>query len=215
MQTFFFHTKKYAQELNNMTAAFSLCPSFCHALGPNEKEKTERTRFLILLLACLLLQVAYINPLSASPTKWSNTLKQFVGEQPTNCLSVFDYFVGSALKGLTVIQQFYKPKLFEVVLWTMGDWKKGACRLFLYTWWQRTYLTQGLNNIVKQYVHIRNSMVASNLKNRKSQKMEKLGNLRDILKINLTSERSRRKFLKVNVALCFSFSLKVVLPSFC
>ena len=66
----------------------------------------------------------------------------------------------------------------------MGDWKKGACRLFLYTWWQRTYLTQGLNNIVKQYVHIRNSMVASNLKNRKIQKMEKLANLRDILKIN-------------------------------
>ena len=34
------------------------------------------------------------NPLSANPTKWSNTLKQFV-------LSVFDYFVGLALKGLT------------------------------------------------------------------------------------------------------------------
>ena len=33
------------------------------------------------------------NPLSANPTKWSNTLKQFV-------LSVFDYFVGLALKGL-------------------------------------------------------------------------------------------------------------------
>ena len=41
-----------------------------------------------------------INPLSANPTKWSNTLKQFVGNFPTNCLSVFDHFVGLALKEL-------------------------------------------------------------------------------------------------------------------
>ena len=41
------------------------------------------------------------NPLSANPTKWLNTLKQFVVHWPTNCLSVFDHFVGSALKGLT------------------------------------------------------------------------------------------------------------------
>ena len=40
------------------------------------------------------------NLLSASPTKWSNILKQFVGNLPTNCLSVFDHFVGLALKGL-------------------------------------------------------------------------------------------------------------------
>ena len=41
-----------------------------------------------------------INPLSANPTKWSNTLNQFVGNLPTNCLSVFGHFVGLALKGL-------------------------------------------------------------------------------------------------------------------
>ena len=40
-------------------------------------------------------------PLSTSITKWSNTLKQFVGKLPTNCLSVFDHFVGLALKRLT------------------------------------------------------------------------------------------------------------------
>ena len=40
-----------------------------------------------------------INPLSANPRKWSNTLKQFVGKLPTNCLSVFDHFMGLALKG--------------------------------------------------------------------------------------------------------------------
>ena len=41
-----------------------------------------------------------VNPLSANLTKWSNTLKHFVGILPTNCLSVFDHFVALALKGL-------------------------------------------------------------------------------------------------------------------
>ena len=41
-----------------------------------------------------------INPLSVNFTKWSNTLKQFVGTLPTNCLSVLDHFVGLALKRL-------------------------------------------------------------------------------------------------------------------
>ena len=42
------------------------------------------------------------NPLSANPTKWSNTLEQFVGNLPTNCLSVFGHFVKLLLKGLRV-----------------------------------------------------------------------------------------------------------------
>ena len=42
----------------------------------------------------------HVNPLSTNPTKWSNTLKQFVGKLPTNCLSVFDHFVKLALKEL-------------------------------------------------------------------------------------------------------------------
>ena len=41
-----------------------------------------------------------INPLSTNPTKWSNTLKQFVGKLPTNYLSVFDHFVKLVFKGL-------------------------------------------------------------------------------------------------------------------
>ena len=41
-----------------------------------------------------------IKPLSANITKWSHTHKQFVGKLPTNRLSVFDHFVGLALKGL-------------------------------------------------------------------------------------------------------------------
>ena len=40
------------------------------------------------------------NPLSANPTKWSSTLKQFVGFLPTNYLSVFDHFVGLSHKEL-------------------------------------------------------------------------------------------------------------------
>ena len=47
-------------------------------------------------------EVADFNPLSANPTKWPNTLKQFVGKLPTNCLSVFDNFVRLALKVLGV-----------------------------------------------------------------------------------------------------------------
>ena len=42
------------------------------------------------------------NPLSANPTKWSNTFKQFVGNLPKNCLSLFDHFVKLALKGISV-----------------------------------------------------------------------------------------------------------------
>ena len=44
--------------------------------------------------------VSTINALSANFTKWSNTLKQFFDKLPTNCLIVFDHFVGLALKGL-------------------------------------------------------------------------------------------------------------------
>ena len=45
--------------------------------------------------------VPVLNPLNANPTKLSNTLKQFVGNLPTNCLSVFDHFMKLALKGLS------------------------------------------------------------------------------------------------------------------
>ena len=44
----------------------------------------------------------FINPLSAKLIKWSNTLKQIVGNLPTICLSVFEHFSGLALKGLKI-----------------------------------------------------------------------------------------------------------------
>ena len=46
------------------------------------------------------LKFRVFNPFSANITRWSNTVKQFAGKLPTNCLSVFDHFVGLALKGL-------------------------------------------------------------------------------------------------------------------
>ena len=57
-----------------------------------------------------------LNPLSANPTKWSNTPNLL-----TNYLSVFDHFVGLALKGLTVAWNFDyflvdSCKLFKVFL---------------------------------------------------------------------------------------------------
>ena len=51
-----------------------------------------------------------INPLSANPRKWSNTLKQFVGHLPTNYLSVIDHFVKLAQKGLICLS---KLRVFE------------------------------------------------------------------------------------------------------
>ena len=59
-----------------------------------------------------------LNALSANFTKWSNTLKQFVGKLPTNCLSVFDHFVGLALKGLKrlgnyKLRQRYSKMIFQ------------------------------------------------------------------------------------------------------
>ena len=43
----------------------------------------------------------FFKPLSANLIKWSNTLKQFVGNLPTNFLNVFDRYMGLGLKGLS------------------------------------------------------------------------------------------------------------------
>ena len=56
-----------------------------------------------LIYRILIVSLSNLKPLSANPTKWSDTLKQFVGNLLTNCLSVFDHFVGLALKGLRLL----------------------------------------------------------------------------------------------------------------
>ena len=59
----------------------------------------------------------HFNPLSANPTKWLKTLKQFVGNLPTNCLSVFDHFVKLALKGLRNVIYWFCYSLNPQVFW--------------------------------------------------------------------------------------------------
>ena len=59
-------------------------------------------------LFCYNIYNCLIKRLSADPTNWSNTLKQFIGNLPTNCLSVFDHFVGPALNGLRRRSNFLK-----------------------------------------------------------------------------------------------------------
>ena len=56
-----------------------------------------------------------LNSLNANPTKWSNTLKQFVGKMPMNFLSVFDHFVGLALEGLTKLGNSASKKIFNLI----------------------------------------------------------------------------------------------------
>ena len=78
-------------------------------------EKTSKTSAL-----CL-------NPLSANPEKWSNTLKQIVGKLPTICLSVFDHFMNLALKGLTksnFIDMRFKILLnnFDTLMYDVSKW---------------------------------------------------------------------------------------------
>ena len=65
------------------------------------------------------------NTLSANTTKWSNTLKQFVGNLPTNCLSVFDYFVILALKELIKSDSNnYYVNLSYIVAYLSYMWKR-------------------------------------------------------------------------------------------
>ena len=48
---------------------------------------------MILIIITITIIVYIVNPLSANPEKWPNTLKQIVGKLPTICLSVFGHFM--------------------------------------------------------------------------------------------------------------------------
>ena len=56
-----------------------------------------------------LMQVFIISSLNANFTEWLNTLKQFTGKKPTNCLSVFDDFVWLAHKWLVLLYKMTFP----------------------------------------------------------------------------------------------------------
>ena len=84
-------------------------------LQPQKRNSVHNGMSIILicmLYVFLSILISSFNPLSANPQIWLNTLKQFVGKLPTNCLSVFDHLVKLALKGLiNPIQATLKGKL--------------------------------------------------------------------------------------------------------
>ena len=76
------------------------------------KKRKKKLSVNGLIEICRNILVNFVNSLSANPAKWATTLEQSIGccrhtytirrQQPTNCLSVFDHFMGLVLKGLTI-----------------------------------------------------------------------------------------------------------------
>ena len=69
-------------------------------IGISVNERVKYDKLGRYAMQMLFYDFPAFNSFSANPTKWSNTLKQFVCNLPTNRLSVFDHFVKLALKGL-------------------------------------------------------------------------------------------------------------------
>lgn len=65
---------------------------------------TDSHEMLELLMSQKPITDIPFSPLNANAKKWSKTIKQFLGNQPTNRLSVFDIFVALVLKGLTILK---------------------------------------------------------------------------------------------------------------
>ena len=87
--------------------------------------------------SCLCNNQNVFNAICGNFTKWSNTLEQFVGKLPTNCLSVFDHFVGLALKGLIGTKAFMQAQLNGIMPPLVPEiliaWKKAFLKFyFLY-----------------------------------------------------------------------------------
>ena len=120
-----------------LTSHFSWISSWLLRCSTCRRGKTRgRCQILFKLLT-------EFNPLSADPTKWSNILRQFVGKLPTNCLSVFDHFVGLALKGLRKTTNFYFPWNEETVLCWFQEEEK-LFNLLKFAWYSKwTYRYHG------------------------------------------------------------------------
>ena len=83
-----------------------LCRGFCYASDRNIL--TRKKYFLTQFKECWEL----INSLSAKPQKMIKHAQTIPWQQPSNCLSVFEHFVGLVLKGLTHFMPmfyFYTP----------------------------------------------------------------------------------------------------------
>ena len=105
------------------------------------KKENYNTNTDFILLTCFVFHMIQMkitnfdtfNPLSANPTKWLNTLKQFIGNLPTNCLSVFDHFVGLALKGLICgFHELLLPNSYLVLPGCVWDWSIFTCYLIFH-----------------------------------------------------------------------------------
>ena len=81
----------------------------------------DDAKFLTQHFLRLECEYSVINLLSTNPTRWSNTLKQFVGNFPTNCLILFDHFVRLALRINTAKSALSSIFFFDNVL-TFGKW---------------------------------------------------------------------------------------------
>ena len=92
--------------------------------------------FILFNLFCVWNYSLRLNRLTANPTKWSNTLKQFAGNLPTNCLSVFNHFVKLTLKGPkrgSLLPKFY----CDCNLNSTESYKPPL--KFMETWWILNY----------------------------------------------------------------------------
>ena len=86
-----FRTKKFSA---NLSPALNILLKTRHVMHKDDLKQHSKKEQIQKYIS--------LNPLNTKFTKWSNTLKQSVGKLPTNCLSVFDYFVGLAFKGLRI-----------------------------------------------------------------------------------------------------------------
>ena len=98
----------------------------------------------------------YFNPLNVNFTKWSNTLKQFGGNLPTNCLSVFDHFVWLALKGLKEVAKIvivvFKSCCHMVTIWRSFSAVTNAV-VAVNDCWQAIILSADVDEIESKTAH--------------------------------------------------------------
>ena len=85
--------------LNILFGIDDLVPNFGPTIGIWSWELRTNGIFQYISIV-LTLRERHFNDLSANLTKWSNALKQFLGNLPTTCLNVFDHFVNLTFKRL-------------------------------------------------------------------------------------------------------------------
>ena len=95
------------------------------------------------------------NPLSANPTKWPNTLRQFVGKLPTNYLSVFGHSVNLALKGLTVLCFKWSAKKHCIAKILQGTERDFYITLIL-TMFPTSLVTNSLSSLFCTFIETKN-----------------------------------------------------------